>query len=161
MIQKRSRRDAIKMSLTALVGVPAITALNACTQCSKPADTTSAPASAPNPEAAAPSPEATAPSSDAAATNVAPTATGGETLTLVSDSDPTVTSLNYKHNAADVPAEQQTEKSGVPFSQQNCSSCMFYKVAGQLDGAEVGSCQLFANGKVKSTGWCVSWAKKA
>ena len=158
MIQRRSRRDAIKMSLTALVGVPAITALNACTQCSKPADTTSAPASAPNTETSN-----AAPASNAADTAAAPASTpatsGGETLTLISETDPTATALSYKHNAAEVPTAQQTEKSGVPFSGQNCASCSFYKAAGQLDGAEVGSCQLFPNGKVKSTGWCVSWAK--
>lgn len=154
MKQSRSRRDAIKMSFAALVGLPAISALNACTKCSKPSDATSAPASAPGSEAAGT--PAAAPAADAAAP-----AAGGETLTLISETDPTATALTYKHNAADVPAAQQVENNGVPFSGQNCASCSFYKAAGQLDGAEVGACQLFANGKVKSTGWCASWNKKA
>lgn len=150
MSQKKSRRDAIKVSFSVLVGLPAISALNACTQCNKPGDTGAAPAAAPASEAAAtPAAESAAP------------AAGGETLALISETDPTASALNYKHNAADVPANLQQEKSGVPYSGQNCTSCTFYKPLGQLDGAEVGSCQLFANGKVKAAGWCVSWAKKA
>jgi|GEM_PF-503600 len=156
MSQKKSRRDALKMSFGVLVGLPAVTALNACTQCSKPDTTGAAPASAPTAAGAADA--AATPATDAAAT---PAAAGGETLTLLSETDPTATGLNYKHNAADVPANLQTEKSGVPFSGQNCANCMFYAAAGQIEGADVGSCQLFANGKVKSIGWCASWAKKA
>ncbi len=155
MSQKKSRRDAIRMSFGILVGLPAISALNACTQCNKPADTGAAPAAAPASEAAA------TPAAAPAAESAAPATAGGETLTLISETDPTASALNYKHNAADVPANLQQEKGGVPFSGQNCTSCMFYKAVGQLDGAEVGSCQLFANGKVKSAGWCASWSKKA
>lgn len=156
MSQKKTRRDALKMSFGVLVGLPAVTALNACTQCSKPDSTGAAPAGAPTAAGAADA--AATPATEAATT---PAAAGGETLTLLSESDPTATGLNYKHNAADVPANLQTEKSGVPFSGQNCASCMFYNPAGQIEGADVGSCQLFANGKVKASGWCASWAKKA
>ncbi len=153
MSQKKTRREALRLSFGVLVGLPAVTALNACTQCSKPDSTGAAPATAPTAADAA-----ATPAMDAATT---PAAAGGDALTLLSESDPTAVGLNYKHNAADVPANLQTEKSGVPFSGQNCANCMFYAPAGQIDGADVGSCQLFANGKVKSAGWCASWAKKA
>jgi hypothetical protein len=155
MSEVKSRRDAIRMSLGLLVGLPAVSALNACTQCSKPA--TDAPASSPAADAPA---AGGAPASATAQADATPAA-GGETLTLVSETDPLATGLNYKHDKANVPANLQQEKTGVAFAQQNCANCMFYKTAGQLDGAEVGSCQVIANGKVKAGGWCSSWAKKA
>jgi hypothetical protein len=155
MSEVKTRRDAIKMSLGLLVGLPAVSALNACTQCSKPA--ADAPASSPAADAPA---AGGAPASATAQADATPAA-GGETLTLVSETDPLATGLNYKHDKANVPANLQQEKTGVAFAQQNCSNCMFYKTAGQLDGAEVGSCQVITTGKVKAGGWCSSWAKKA
>lgn len=154
----KTRRDALKMSLGVLVGLPAVSALNACTQCSKPAsDAGSTPASAPT--AASMDSGASAPAQAPAAGAAA----GGNTegLTLVSETDPVATGLNYKHDKANVPAAMQQEKSGVPFAQQSCSNCMFYNAAGQIDGGEVGTCQVIPTGKVKSGGWCASWAKKA
>ena len=153
MTEVKTRRDALKLSLGVLVGLPAVTALNACTQCSKPAaNTPAAPASAP-----------TAAATEAAAAGAARAAAagGGEALTLVSETDAVATGLNYKHDKANVPANLQQEKSGTPFAQQSCSNCMFYKAAGQLDGAEVGSCQVIPTGKVKAAGWCASWSKQA
>jgi hypothetical protein len=154
MSNTKSRRDALKMSLGVLVGLPAVGVLNACTQCSKPAaNTPAAPESATTPAAAA---TESAPAAPAAAGNG-----GGETLTLISETDATATALNFKHDKANVPANLQQEKTGVPFAEQSCSNCMFYSAAGQLEGGEVGSCQLLPAGKVKSGGWCASWSKKA
>ncbi|NBW81525.1 hypothetical protein EBR21_07205 [bacterium] len=150
MSEVKTRRDAIKMSLGLLVGLPAVSALSACTQCSKPA--ADAPASSPSADGA--------PASSSGQTASTPAA-GGESLTLVSETDPLATGLNYKHDKANVPANLQQEKTGVAFAQQNCAACMFYKTAGQLDGSEVGSCQVITTGKVKAGGWCSSWAKKA
>jgi hypothetical protein len=169
MSQKKTRRDAIKMSLGVLVGLPAVAALNACTQCSKPADTGAAPEATQSGADAASMPSgetsgmaASTPATEAtAAAEGTPAAAGGESLTLISETDATATALNYKHDAASVPANLQTEKNGVPFAEQKCSNCTFYKAVGQLDGAEVGSCQILAAGKVKAAGWCNSWGKKA
>jgi hypothetical protein len=154
MSNTKSRRDALKMSLGVVVGLPLVGVLNACTQCSKPAAETQ-PASQPTgaPASAATEMPAASPAAGAGA--------GGETLTLIAESDATATALNYKHDKANVPANLQQEKAGVPFAQQSCSTCMFYKAAGQLEGGEVGTCQLLAAGKVKSGGWCASWGKKA
>ncbi len=155
MSNTKSRRDALKMSFGVLVGLPAVGVLNACTQCSKPAANNPA-----TPESAT-TPASTATES-AASTPAAAAGTGsGDALTLISETDGTATALNYKHDKANVPANLQQEKSGVPFAEQACSNCMFYKAAGQLEGGEVGSCQLLPSGKVKSVGWCASWAKKA
>ncbi|NBO37022.1 hypothetical protein EBU99_00365 [bacterium] len=151
MSQSKSRRDVIKMSLGVLVGLPAISALNACTQCSKPSESSSSPANAPTAGAAEATPAAAGGTSGS----------GGEALTLVSETDPMASGLNYKHDKANVAANLQQEKSGVAFANQNCASCIFYKAAGQVDGVEVGSCQVIQSGKVKSTGWCSSWGKKA
>ncbi|MFZ9521661.1 MAG: high-potential iron-sulfur protein [Silvanigrellaceae bacterium] len=160
MSEVKSRRDAIKISLGVVVGLPLVSALNACTQCSKPAaDGTSAPAAAPAADAPAAAPADA--SAQSGSTPAPADAAGGETLTLVSETDPLASGLNYKHDKANVPANLQQEKTGVAFAQQNCANCMFYKTAGQLDGSEVGSCQVIASGKVKAGGWCSSWAKKA
>ncbi|MEY4065846.1 MAG: High potential iron-sulfur protein [Pseudomonadota bacterium] len=173
MNQQKTRRDAIKLSLGVLVGLPAITALNACTQCSKPADSgaaTEAPQSGAD-AAATPAGDSSGMAASTPATEAAPAqspaaeqstaAAGGETLTLISETEPTAAALNYKHDASAVPANLQVAKNGVPFAEQRCAGCSFYKAAGQIDGAEVGTCQVLAAGKVKSTGWCNSWGKKA
>jgi hypothetical protein len=161
MSKAKSRREAIKMSLGVLVGLPAVAALNACTQCSKPAG--EAPSTPSSTTSDASPTDATAQGTTPETNTTAATggATGGDTLTLVSETDPMATGLTYKHDKANVPAELQQEKSGVPFAEQSCSNCMFYKTAGQIEGNEVGTCQLIAAGKVKSAGWCNSWAKKA
>ncbi len=55
---------------------------------------------------------------------------------------PTVAALQYVHESAK--------------PDQNCANCQFYTAgdAGQ------GKCQLFPQGLVKETGWCMSWTKK-
>lgn len=141
MSEMSSRRDALRVGFGVCVGLPAITALNACTQCSKPTTSGSAPVAAPE----------TAPES-------APAQSQEATTDLVSETDPTATALNFKQNAADVPAELQKENNGVPFANQRCSSCTFYNAA---EGAGVGMCQLLPSGKVKAEGWCASWSPKA
>lgn len=139
MSELSSRRDILKVGLGVCIGLPAITALNGCTQCSKPATTGTSPESAPaQPQEA--------------------TATQEDTADLVSESDPTATALNFKQNAADVPAELQKDNNGVPFANQRCSSCMFYNAP---EGAKVGVCQLLPSGKVSSGGWCASWSAKS
>lgn len=138
MSQLSSRRDALRLGFGVCVGLPAITALNACTQCSKPESTGSTPAAAPENVAA----------------ESAPAQPESAAADLVSESDPTATALNFKQNAADVPAELQQEKNGVAFANQRCSNCMFYKAA---EGADAGVCQLLPSGKVKAGGWCSSW----
>ncbi|MEY2986980.1 MAG: hypothetical protein RJB13_501 [Pseudomonadota bacterium] len=135
MSETSSRRDALRVGFGVCIGLPAITALNACTQCSQPSSTGTVPKSG-------------------AATAQAP----AQETDLVSETDPTATALNFKQNAADVPAELQRPNHGVPFSEQRCSSCMFYSAA---EGANVGQCQLLPSGKVKAEGWCASWSAKS
>lgn len=156
MTEVKTRRDALKMSLGVLVGLPAVAALNACTQCSKPAaNAPAAPESAPK---AATDAAPAAGNSGAATTGDAGAAAGGD-AGLVSETDPLATGLNYKHDKANVPANLQQEKTGVPFAQQSCANCMFFKPA--AGGGDVGACEVITTGKVKAGGWCSSWAKKA
>lgn len=156
MSNVKTRRDALKMSLGVLVGLPAVSALNACTQCSKPA--ADAPASAPNAAATeAPATDAapaSAPAADAAGSTAA---TGGDTAGLIAETDPLATGLNYKHDKASVPANLQVEKNGVAFAEQSCANCMFFKA----ESGDIGACQVIPTGKVKAGGWCSSWSKKA
>lgn len=137
----RTRRDALRLGLGVCVGLPAVSALNACTQCSKPESTGSMPSAAP----------------ESTTANSAPAQTDSTEADLVSESDPTATALNFKQNAADVPAELQQDKDGTPFAQQRCSNCMFYNAA---DGSDRGACQLLPSGKVLAGGWCSSWTPK-
>jgi len=136
MSELSSRRDALRLGFGICVGLPAVTFLNACTQCSKPSSTGGAPTAAPE---------------------SAPAQAQESAADLVSETDPTATALNFKQNAADVPAELQKESNGVPFANQRCANCMFYNAA---DGADVGMCQLLPSGKVKAGGWCASWSAK-
>ncbi len=70
-------------------------------------------------------------------------------------------SLKFNHDASKVPSAVRVDKSGVSGKDQTCSNCMFYKKSGMNGKDEVGACQLFPQGAVKSKGWCMSWTKKA
>ncbi|MGA1296838.1 MAG: hypothetical protein ACO3X1_16145, partial [Burkholderiaceae bacterium] len=76
MSRRKTRREALKVGFGVFVGLPAVTALNACTQCSKPTGTSSEPAS--TPAGAADS----VVGSDLGEAST-PTAAGGESLTLL------------------------------------------------------------------------------
>jgi hypothetical protein len=71
------------------------------------------------------------------------TARAEELVTEVEAMKPTVAALQYVH------------KSTKP--DQSCSNCQFFTAASE-EGR--GKCQLFPQGQVESTGWCMSWTKK-
>lgn len=90
---------------------------------------------------------------------------GGEAanaaLKLVEPGKGMAASVNYVHKTSDIKdVKHKSDRQGVPFAQQKCQNCMLYTKSGTLDGGEVGKCQLFADGVVKASGWCTSWAKK-
>jgi hypothetical protein len=81
---------------------------------------------------------------------------------LVDPKDPAAQALSYAENHADVKkAELKVERQGVPFDQQHCNGCGFYKEVGTKAGTKVGSCTIFGGKLVKSGAWCSSWNKKA
>ncbi|NBX75127.1 MAG: hypothetical protein EBQ92_01050 [Proteobacteria bacterium] len=41
----------------------------------------------------------------------------------------------------------------------NCGTCQMYKKQGEVDGVEVGRCNMIGGGYVKITGWCTSWVR--
>lgn len=79
---------------------------------------------------------------------------------LISESDPTASALNYKHDAKKVPDSAKPAKDGIDGKKQNCRNCQLYKKTGKQKGKEVGECQLFQNKLVMGDGWCSSWMKK-
>ncbi len=91
---------------------------------------------------------------------------GGETGPLAAPlvdpkTDPTAQAMHYSENHATVKKDLQIAKQGVPFKDQHCKNCGFYKEVGQKDGKTVGTCTIFAGKLVESNSWCTSWNKKA
>lgn len=144
----RSRREIVKLGVSAALALPVAPALlaGAISGCgsSEPASppaTTPEPTPAPAPPAAepAPPPPAAEPPPPPAAT---PGDTGGQHVTEIPANATLVASLQY------VPQSAKPE--------ERCSNCQLYTAG---DG-ELGKCQLFQQGLVKSSGWCASWVKK-
>ncbi|MDJ0851277.1 MAG: high-potential iron-sulfur protein [Myxococcota bacterium] len=138
----RSRREFLKASALVLPAAPALLAgaLSGCgssEQASPPAakpDPKPMPAPEPPPPAAPPPPSPAPPASagDAA----------GKHVTDIPANATLVSSLQY------------VGQSVKP--EERCANCQLYS-AGE---GELGKCQLFQQGLVKSTGWCASWVKK-
>lgn len=63
----------------------------------------------------------------------------------------TAKSLKYTHDAAKS-ADRKNDKA-------NCGNCQMYRAKGEVDGVEVGSCNMIGGGYVKTTGWCTSWVR--
>lgn len=63
----------------------------------------------------------------------------------------TAKSLKFTHDGAKNPARK------VDYA--NCGNCQMYRPKGEVDGVEVGSCNMLGGGYVKVTGWCTSWAR--
>ena len=104
------------------------------TTASTPAPVEEAPAAAPEPVAEeAPEPVA----------EDAPAAGGGSLITDLAGAAPMVAALQYVN---------QSTTAG-----QECSGCQLYTAG----SGGTGKCQLFAEGVVKETGWCASWAPRA
>lgn len=81
----------------------------------------------------------------------APAAAGGGEVPLVDPKDPVAKAVKY--------VEDHTKS---PDSKGNaCKACGFYAKKEDRNGKEVGTCTIFANKVVPSTGWCASWNKKA
>lgn len=87
----------------------------------------------------------------------APAAAGPE-LKLVPDTDATAKALKY---VPDGTKATRVDKMGVAGKDQSCKNCQFYTKAGEVKGQEVGKCLMLPAGMVVSTGWCMSWTKKA
>lgn len=98
----------------------------------------------------------TKPAAKPAATPAAPAAAGA--LELVKEDDPLPKGLGYMHDSTKAP---RVDKAGTKAAEQHCANCQFYAKAGEINKEEVGKCQLFPKGVVKSNGWCKSWIKKA
>jgi hypothetical protein len=92
-----------------------------------------------------------------AAPAAAPAAAAGA-LELVKEDDPLPKGLGYMHDSTKAP---RVDKAGTKAADQLCLNCQFYTKAGEINKEEVGKCQLFPKGVVKSNGWCKSWIKKA
>lgn len=63
--------------------------------------------------------------------------------------NPTAKDLKFHHDAAQ--SKERTNLKAV------CLNCIQYKKMGEVDGVEVGRCNMITLGYVKSTGWCKSW----
>ena len=82
-------------------------------------------------------------------------------MKLIDENDGVAKGLNYHHDKKNVPANLQTKKGATDFKDQACKNCAFFKdPKGKIAADNVGTCQLFATGKVKETGWCMSWTLK-
>jgi len=77
----------------------------------------------------------------------------GESLPLVSESDPLAQALGYKSEAKNV------DKTKFPqyVAGETCSSCTLYMGTA---AATSGPCPLYAGKAVSAKGWCASYAKK-
>lgn len=80
----------------------------------------------------------------------------GESLTPLSESDPTAIALGYHSNGSKVNVKKWTKKSGSEGKSQVCSNCILYTGLDQKSG----KCQIFPNHTVSASGWCNSWLKK-
>jgi len=63
--------------------------------------------------------------------------------------NPTAKDLKFVHDATK--SKERTNLKAL------CLNCIQYKKMGEVDGAEVGRCNMITLGYVKSTGWCKSW----
>ena len=160
-----TRRQLLKSGMVGIVAAPLVQALSGCTQCQGPsgAQQSGAPAggasSEGNMNASAPA-AAETPASGAASPSAPAAADAAGGLTLVDEKDPMAVTLKYSHTHATVPADLKVTKQGTEFDKQSCANCMFYNKAGELNGKEVGKCQMIPNGVVASEGWCSSWTLK-
>ena len=75
-------------------------------------------------------------------------------LKLVSLNDPSAKAFKYFHDAAEVPKALGI-KPGT-----NCKNCIQYRKKGEIDGAEVGQCNIIPAGMVTAKGWCRQWMKR-
>ena len=88
----------------------------------------------------------------------APKPAAAPELKLVPDNNPTAVALKY---VPDGTKANRVDKMGVAGKDQACKNCQFYTKAGEVGGKEVGKCLMLPAGVVVSTGWCMSWTKKA
>lgn len=63
----------------------------------------------------------------------------------------TAKSLKFTHDA--------TKSSGRKVAAAICGNCQMYRPKGEVDGVEVGTCNMLGGGYVSVTGWCTSWAR--
>ncbi len=140
----RSRREFVKVGLSAALALPVAPALlaGAMSGCGSsepaaPPATTPEPTPTPAPPPAAEPPPPPAPPQAATTGDAA-----GQHVTEIPANATLVASLQY------VPESAKPE--------ERCSNCQLYTAG---DG-ELGKCQLFQQGLVKSSGWCASWVKK-
>jgi len=73
---------------------------------------------------------------------------------LVKPTDPLPSALKYTDDAKKAPKELRKSNDMM------CKTCIQYTKKTTLKGEEVGTCNLFNGGYVKSGGWCMSWSKK-
>ena len=78
-------------------------------------------------------------------------------LKLVADTDPVAKALGYVHDAS---TATRIKKGAVEGKDQHCGNCKMYTKQGDLNGKEVGKCQMINGGSVAVGGWCKSWIPK-
>lgn len=67
--------------------------------------------------------------------------------------NPTARQFKYTHDATKSPHRKM--------DYAICGNCQLYRKKGELDGVEVGSCNMIGGGMVKVTGWCSSYVRDA
>ncbi len=144
------RRRFLRLGALAVVALPSVPALLAACGPSDGSGGSTAPAPA-SPAKEAEGARATSPAAPAApaprpSEPAAPAPPAGGETRLVTE---------VPANAGQVQALQYVNETAKP--DQHCGNCIFYTPQGD----EMGRCQLFAQGVVKSTGWCRSWQRKA
>lgn len=63
----------------------------------------------------------------------------------------TAKSLKFMHDGSKSPDRKNAAA--------NCGNCQMYRKKGEVEGVEVGQCNMIPGGYVKITGWCTSWAR--
>lgn len=63
----------------------------------------------------------------------------------------TAKTMKFMHDASKNPARKNEAA--------NCGNCQMYKKQGEVDGVEVGRCNMIPGGYVKVTGWCTTWVR--
>lgn len=80
-------------------------------------------------------------------------ATASQAQTMVAETDPQASALNYKADASKVDKAKQPKYAAG----QICGNCALYQGAA---GSAAGGCPLFAGKQVAAKAWCSAYAKK-
>jgi hypothetical protein len=137
-----ARRELVKRGLLAIATLPAAQLLTGALSACGPSQEGSAP-TAPQPAPAPPvAPPAPKPPTPAPAGAGAQAPAGARLVTEIPAAAPLVSSLQYVNQSAQ--------------PEQRCANCQLFTATEN----DLGRCQLFPEGLVRSAGWCMSWTAK-